>query len=284
MTALATPFTNNGVDINALENLIRFQIDSGINGLVPCGSTGEAATMTFEEKRQVIKATVKISKGRAPVIAGAGTNNTATTIDLCKMAQDQGADGVLVVAPFYNKPTQGGLIKHFEAAANSVSIPVVLYDVPGRTGTSISPKTVIRLSRIKNIIAIKDASGNVNNAIEILHQAPDFIILSGDDSLYLPFLSIGAKGIISVTSNVVPKKMADIFTAWEAKEYHEAKRLFYKLWPLFNAMFFESNPIPVKAALSIMNKIEPATRLPLTPISETNLNRLIAVLKQMGVI
>ena len=284
MTALVTPFTKSGIDIKALEELVDFQIQSGIDGLVPCGSTGEAATLTIDERRQVVKTTIKAAKGQVPVIVGTGTNNTATTIELSKMAEDQGADAVLVVAPFYNKPTQEGLFRHFEAVANSVKIPVVLYDVPGRTGISLNPQTVIRLSEIDNIIALKDASGNVENAIEILRQCPDFIILSGDDCLYIPFLSIGAKGLISVTSNIMPAKMANIYTDWTSEEYAEAKRLFYEMWPVFKSMFYETNPIPVKGALGLMNKIDPTPRLPLLPITDKNKKRLKAVLEQAGVI
>lgn len=284
MTALVTPFNDEGVDHEALAGLVRFQIEAGINGLVPCGSTGEAATMSTQERRDAIRTVVKTADGRVPVIAGTGSNNTAEAIVNSKNAQEDGVDAVMLVAPYYNKPPQGGLVHHFAAIANEVDIPVILYNVPGRTGVSIAPETVLELSKIDNIIAVKEASGMIENTVAILQGEPDLHVLSGDDPLYLPLLAVGARGLISVVSNIMPEKMVAIYDAWTDGRVDEARQLFYDMWPVMGAMFYETNPIPVKAALGLMGKIDPRLRLPLIKMNEVNLARLRAVVRWAGVI
>lgn len=283
-TALATPFTKSGVDMDALDGLIRFQLENGIHGLVPCGSTGEAATMSENERLQVISATVKAVDGKVPVLAGTSSNNTAECARFSQLAQNEGADAVLTVVPWYNKPTQPGIYHHFKTVAASVDVPIILYDVPGRTGMGFAPETILRLAEIENIIGIKDATGNLNNTVEVLRHSPDFIVLSGDDCMFIPFLSVGAKGLISVVTNIIPDKMVSMFELWTEGKSKEALDLFYKLWPVFNAMFLESNPIPVKAALGLLGKCDPKPRLPLTSMSEDALKTMEAVLQDAGVI
>ena len=286
ITALVTPFTAQGeVDFDALSALVRYQIDNDIHGLVPCGSTGEAATMTETERFEAIRLVVEQSGGRVPVIAGTGTNGTKSTIANSLQALEAGADAVLVVAPYYNKPTQEGMYLHFSTIAKAIApAPVVLYNVPGRTASNLTPETVLRLTEIENIVALKEASGGLNNTMEILAVRPDFRVFSGEDGLYFPMLAVGAAGLISVTSNVDPKRMAEIFDAFESGNTAAAKDLFYKLWPLFGAMFYETNPIPVKAALGLMGKIHPTPRLPLTDMTPGALTRLDAVLKEVGLV
>ena len=284
MTALATPFKNGKPDQGALADLVAFQLDAGIDGLVPCGSTGEAATLTLDERLDVIGTVVEKTGGKVPVIAGTGTNNTAESVHNSKLAADAGVDAVMLVVPYYNKPTQQGMIRHFETIAAAIDLPVILYNVPGRTGSSLLPSTVVELSGIDNIVAVKEASGNVSNTVSILNQAPDFTVLSGDDPLYLPLLSVGAKGLISVAANVAPKPMADLYDAWVDGNADEARKIFYAMWPLFTALFCETNPIPLKAALWLMGKIDPELRLPLTPITDENLVRLKSALIDAGIL
>lgn len=283
-TAIVTPFKNNKVDFGALIDLVSWQIESGIHGLVPCGSTGEAATMTQSERLEVVSAVVKTANGKVPVIAGASSNHTAEAIESAKAFEDLGVDAVMLCAPYYNKPTQSGMIRHFESVASFLSGPMVLYNVPGRTASSIETQTVLELSKISNIIGIKEASGKVENIVGILAGKSDFIVFSGEDSLYYPLLAVGAKGLISVTANVAPAKMAAVYDAWKSGNINLAKDRYYELWPLFGAMFMESNPIPVKAALAMMDRISPELRLPMTQITEANRPRLEAMLKNAGVL
>ncbi len=282
MTALVTPFGPEGVDYAALRRLVVEQIEAGIDGLVPCGSTGEAATLGDEERRGIVRAVVEAASGAVPVIAGTGTNSTDSSIKRSLEACEDGVDAVMLVAPYYNKPTQDGMIQHFSAVAQAVDLPVILYNVPGRTASSIAPATVLKLAEIDNIIGIKEASGSVENSMCILSARPDFTVLSGEDGLYLPLLAVGAHGLISVTSNVMPARMAAIYDAWTEGRRDDAKDLFHKMWPVIQAMFFETNPIPVKAALGLLGKIDPAMRLPLTPMTGANLARLEDVLRQAG--
>jgi len=249
---------------------------------VPCGSTGEAATLGDEERRGIVRAVVEAASGAVPVIAGTGTNSTDSSIKRSLEACEDGVDAVMLVAPYYNKPTQDGMIQHFSAVAQAVDLPVILYNVPGRTASSIAPATVLKLAEIDNIIGIKEASGSVENSMCILSARPDFTVLSGEDGLYLPLLAVGAHGLISVTSNVMPARMAAIYDAWTEGRRDDAKDLFHKMWPVIQAMFFETNPIPVKAALGLLGKIDPAMRLPLTPMTGANLARLEDVLRQAG--
>jgi 4-hydroxy-tetrahydrodipicolinate synthase len=284
MTALVTPFKNDKVDTDALTALVHGQIEAGINALVPCGSTGEAATMSADERLLTIETVVKAAGGRVPVVSGTSNNNTAESVEFTKKACDAGTDAVMLVAPAYNKPTQAGMILHFEAIANAVNVPVVLYNIPGRAAVSIDPETVVRLSQVDNIVAVKEASGKISNTVEILRGNPDFTVLSGDDLLFLPLLSVGAKGLVSVVSNVMPAAMVQMYNAWVAGKLDEAMRMFYEMWPVFGSMFYETNPIPAKAALGMMGKIDPTPRMPLTPITEASKKRLAEVLRKAGVI
>jgi 4-hydroxy-tetrahydrodipicolinate synthase len=283
-TALVTPFNERGVDIDALKQLTERQIDAGIAGIVPCGSTGEAATMSQGERLDVIKAVVEVAHGRVPVIAGTGSNNTHESVMFSKMAAKFGADAIMAVAPYYNKPTQNGMRHHFAAIANSVKIPLVLYNVPGRTASSISNDTVADLAKFENIIAIKDATGTTDNVVTMASTLDNFVVMSGDDCMFLPMLSVGARGLISVVSNLIPAEMVAIYNAWNEGKTEEAKELFFKAWPVMKSMFFETNPIPVKAALGLAGLIDPRARLPLTPMEPENLEKLKNVMTTAGLL
>ena len=285
IVAIVTPFKNGKVDETALGELIEWHIASGTDGIVPCGTTGESATLGYEEHEQVIEYTVGKVAGRVPVIAGAGSNSTEETIMLTAHAKKVGADGALLITPYYNKPTQEGLYRHFKAVADAVDIPIVLYNVPGRTSVNMLPSTVARCAQIKNIVAIKEATANLQQISEIIELCGDKLsVLSGDDFTVLPLLSIGGVGVISVTANVAPVDMAGLCDAYFAGDMVEARRLHYKLQPLNQAMFYETNPIPVKTALGLMGKISPEFRLPLCPMSDTNTEKLTNVMKKYGLI
>jgi 4-hydroxy-tetrahydrodipicolinate synthase len=285
ITAIITPFKENRVDKKAYKNLIDMQIKAGINGVVPCGTTGESATLDFDEHEMMIDYTLELVDHKMFVIAGTGSNNTKEAIRLSKHAQKAGADAILTITPYYNKPTQNGMYEHFRAIAESVDIPVILYNVPGRTGVNMLPETVARLSEIKNIIGIKEATGSLQQVTETMKVCREgFIILSGDDFTALPSIAIGAKGVISVTSNIVPDKMVEMYKAYEKGDMKKAIAINLELWPLHNAMFIESNPIPVKAAAHLMGWITDEIRLPLTPLSGANLNKLKAVMVAQGLI
>ena len=277
-----TPFTADGaVDEERLRALIEYQIAGGVKLLVPCGTTGESATMTDEEDQRVIKLTIDTAKGRARVIAGAGSNSTAAAIKYSQTARDLGADAVLQVAPYYNKPTQEGLYAHFRAIAEAVSdLPVVIYNVPGRTSSNISAQTTLRLARdVENIVAVKEASGNLSQIMEILRERPDdFRVLSGDDSFTFPLIALGAEGLISVASNEAPELMSRMVDLALAGKWDEARALHYRLLPLMETNFIESSPGPVKAALAMMGLIEENFRLPLVPIQEKSRARMREVL------
>ncbi len=285
MTAIVTPFKGGKVDEEAFRKLIRRQIEAGIDGLVPCGTTGEAATMELDEYEKVIGIAVEECKGKVPVLAGAGTNNTKKVIELANIAKGAGADAILSVAPYYNKPTQEGLYLHYKTIAEKCDLPLVLYNVPGRTSVNILPKTVIRLSEIDNIVGIKEASGSLNQVSEIIEGAKEgFSVISGDDFLTLPMMAIGGTGVISVTANVVPELVARQYDAFVEGNLEEAKNLHHKLFKLHLAMFYETNPIPVKTALAMMGLIEEEFKLPLCKMSDENKERLREVLKSMGLI
>jgi 4-hydroxy-tetrahydrodipicolinate synthase len=285
IVAIVTPFKRGEVDEEGYRDLIEFQIDNGTGAIVPCGTTGESATLSMTEHGRVIDIALEAVKGRVPVIAGAGGNSTYEAIQLTKHAKEAGADATLQVTPYYNKPTQEGLYQHFKAIADAVSLPQVLYNVPGRTGVNMLPETVARLAELSEVVAIKEASGNLGQMAEIIKLAGDKItLLSGDDNLTLPVLALGGKGVISVIANIVPKDSSDMVKAWEDGEISKARELFYKLLPLSQAMFFESNPIPVKTSLSLMGRIDGEMRLPLAPMSSTNRERLIKVLEEYGLI
>lgn len=285
ITALVTPFKNGKVDEKALKGLIEFQIKSGIDAIVPCGTTGESATLSYEEHERVVELAIEFAGKKIPVIAGTGSNSTKETIMLTEHAKKAGADAVLLITPYYNKPTQEGLYQHYKAVAEAVDIPMILYNVPGRTGVNMLPETVARLSEIKNIVGIKEATGSLQQVSDTIEMArKDFIILSGDDFTTLPLLSVGGHGVISVTSNVAPKDVSQMCDAFFAGDIVEAKRLHYKLQPLHRAMFVETNPIPVKTALAIMGKVEEEFRLPLVKMGDANRKKLRKALSDYGVI
>lgn len=287
-TALVTPFTRDGgIDQAALQRLVEYQIAGGVQLLVPCGTTGESATMTEAEDQQVIKLVIETAKGRARVIAGTGSNATAAAIEYSQTARSLGADAVLVVAPFYNKPTQAGLYAHFRAVAESVGdLPVVIYNVPGRTSSNISAQTTLRLAQdVPNIVAVKEASGNLSQIMEILRERPaGFRVLSGDDSFTFPLLALGAEGLISVAANEAPALMSQMINLALAGNWLDARALHYRLLPLMEVNFIESSPGPVKAALAMMGLIEESYRLPLVPISDQSKTKLRSVLAELGLL
>jgi 4-hydroxy-tetrahydrodipicolinate synthase len=285
-TALVTPFRTDGsLDEPALRSLVKRQIDAGINFLVPCGTTGESPTLTHAEHLRVVELTLEVAKGRVPVLAGAGGYNTAEVISLANELQKLGADGILSVTPYYNKPTQEGLFQHFRAIASAVNLPIILYSVQGRTGVNIDPSTVLRLSQIPNIVGIKEASGNVSQMGAILNLVPkDFLVLSGDDSLTLPLISLGGHGLISVASNEIPAEMTRLVQSALSGDFSEARRLHFQYLSLMDINFVESNPIPVKAALAEMGLLQPVWRLPLVSPKPENLARIRTVLESLNLL
>ena len=285
IVAIVTPFRNGKLDERAFGDLIEWQIANGTNGIVPCGTTGESATLTHDEHHRVVRLTVEVAKGRIPVIAGTGSNSTDEAISLTRHAKDAGADGALLITPYYNKPTQEGLYRHYKAVAEAVDMPLVLYNIPGRTGVNMLPATVARLAVMKNIVGIKEGSGSVQQASDIAQACGDrLIVLSGDDPLTLPMMAVGAKGVITVTANVMPKEMAQLVASFQAGRIDEARRIHFALSALFAALFYETNPIPVKEALGMMGKIDPELRLPMCAMSADNRNQLTRVLKEMRLI
>jgi 4-hydroxy-tetrahydrodipicolinate synthase len=284
-TAIVTPFAKDKkVDVKALERLVEDQIAGGINGIVPCGTTGETPTLSDEERDLVIGTTVKVAKGRVPVIAGTGSNSTAHTVHYTKRAKELGADAALVVVPYYNKPSQEGMYQHFMTVAKESGLPVMLYNVPGRTGADMLADTVVRLQADEaKIVAIKEACGSTDRVAEVRARArKDFTILSGDDSLTLPMMAVGADGVVSVASNVVPAKVAQMVKAALDGDYQKARALHLQLRELFTALFVESNPMPAKAALASMGKMENELRLPLVSASEKTAQLMKTVLAKLG--
>ena len=280
LVAIVTPLHNGRVDEKAFGELIEFQIANGTHGIVPCGTTGESATLSNAEHERVVALSVEIVNRRVPVIAGTGSNSTEESILFTNHAKSVGADGALLITPYYNKPTQEGLYQHYAAVAKAVDIPLILYNIPGRTCVNMAPETVARLSDIPTIVAIKEGSGSLGQVSEILHQCQNRIsVLAGDDALTLPMMAIGAKGVITVTANIAPSEMAAMVNAALKGNYDEARNIHYKLAPLFSALFYETNPIPVKAALAMMGKIKNELRLPLTPLSPHNSGKLTKVLQ-----
>ena len=267
---MVTPFQADGkLDEPTLRKLVQRQIDQGINFLVPCGTTGESPTLSRNEHVRVVEITVEESQGKVPVLAGAGGYNTAEVIELARDCHKAGAQGLLSVTPYYNKPTQQGLYEHFKSVAEAVPLPIILYSVQGRTGVNIEPSTVARLAQIENIIGIKEASGNISQIANVIHDVPeDFLVLSGDDLMTIPVISLGGKGVISVTSNQIPRQMSDITRYAIAGDYARARAIQRRYMPLFRANFIESNPIPVKWGMSLMGLLEPVYRLPLVAPSE----------------
>lgn len=283
ITALATPFKSTlEVDYDAFGRLIDFQLEHGINGLVPCGSTGEAATLSHDEQKQIVRFTVERVAGRVPVIAGTGSNNTKEAIDLTKFAADLKCDGALMITPYYNKPMPQGLAAHYRAVAEAADIPIILYNIPGRTGVKMSPDLIAELAKVKNIVAVKEACGDVDMVSQILLRS-DITVLSGDDGLTLPMMAVGATGVISVASNILPAEVTALCAAAAEGEYDIARAMHYKLLPIFGALFIETNPIPVKAALAAMGLIENHLRLPMTPISPAAFEKLKQVMRDTGI-
>jgi 4-hydroxy-tetrahydrodipicolinate synthase len=285
ITALVTPFRNGALDEDALRRLVNDQIAQGVDGLVPCGTTGESPTLTSEEHILVIKVVVDETRKRVPVIAGTGSNSTREAIDLSRAAKEVGADGMLQVAPYYNKPTQDGLYRHFKAIIDEVPLPTVVYNVPGRTACDILPETAERLCDIPQVVAIKEATGSAQRAAQILARTGDrLVVLSGDDATAFPIYALGAKGSISVTSNVAPRLVSSLWDAAAAGRWDEARALHFKLFALSEGLFVEANPIPVKTALAMMGKIAEELRPPLYPLSVGHRDKLRKILADLGLV
>lgn len=285
MVALVTPFRNGKIDEKALKELVEFHITNGTTALVPCGTTGESATLSYEEHDAVIELTIKFAAGRIPVIAGTGSNSTEEAITLTKHAKKAGADASLQVSPYYNRPTQKGLYLHFKAIAEAVDIPMILYNIASRTGVNIEPETFVKLAEVKNIIGVKEASGSLEQMARIRKLCPkEFLLISGDDALTLPVMSIGGVGIISVVSNIIPRDVASMCEAFEKGDIKRAQDLHYKMLPLVKAVFVETNPIPVKTAMGLMKMIDPEMRLPLCEMVPENKEKLIKAMKDYKLI
>ena len=285
-TALVTPFRKDGsLDEHTLRSLVKRQVDEGINFLVPCGTTGESPTLTHKEHLRVIEITIEVAKGRVPVLAGAGGYNTEEVIHLAKEVQALGADGILSVTPYYNKPTQEGLYQHYRAIASAVKLPIVVYSVQGRTGVNVEPATLKRLAEIENIIGVKEASGNIGQMAAVVHQVPShFTVLSGDDAVSIPLIALGGRGLISVVSNQIPREMTALVQYAMANQFPAARDLQRKYLPLMEVNFVESNPIPVKAAMAMMGLLEPVWRLPMCPPSAANHAKVEKVLESLGML
>jgi 4-hydroxy-tetrahydrodipicolinate synthase len=286
LPAIVTPFKNGAVDEEGLRQLIEFHLENGVHGIVPCGTTGESATLSHDEHERVVEITVDQVKGRVPVVAGTGSNNTAEAVRLTAHAKKVGADGVLMISPYYNKPTQEGIYLHYKKVAEEVDIPIIIYNIPGRTASNIEPDTFARLAEMKNIVGVKEASGSMKQITEIIRLCGnEFTVLSGEDFLTYPLMSVGGKGVICVVANIVPRDMADLCNLLLAGDFDQGRELYYRLLPLCHAMFYETNPAPVKAALAMMGKISsPEVRLPLAPMSEANLGKLRKELEAYGVL
>ncbi len=285
LTALVTPFRDGELDVPALRDLIELQIDAGIAGLVPCGSSGESATLSHEEHRRVVEIVVETVAGRVPVVAGTGSNSTREAIALTAHARDAGADGALLLSPYYNKPTQEGIYAHYAAIARETGFPLIVYNIPGRTASNILPETLARLSALDHVVGVKESSGDLDQIAHVVARcSADFDVLSGDDALTLPLMSVGGKGAISVTSNIAPRQMIEMARLYQAGDPRGALAAHQALMPVFDILFCETNPIPVKAALALMGRIGTELRLPLTEITEPNRERLRVVLKDAGIL
>jgi 4-hydroxy-tetrahydrodipicolinate synthase len=283
---LVTPFTRDlALDESTLRSLVRRQIEAGINFLVPCGTTGESPTLTRAEHLRVVEITLEEAKGRTPVLAGAGGYNTHEVIELARELERMGANGILSVTPYYNKPTQEGLFQHYQAIADAIHIPIVVYSVQGRTGVNVEPATLARLAKIPNIVGVKEASGNIAQMVNVVHEVPEsFNVLSGDDAITIPLVSIGGRGLISVVSNQIPTEMTQLVQSCLRGDYAAARSIQHRYLPLMNVNFVESNPIPVKAAMGIMGLLTPAMRLPMCPPSAANLAKIEKTLESVGLL
>lgn len=285
MVAIVTPFRNGKIDEKAFGDLIEFQIKNGTDAIVPCGTTGESATLTYEEHHRVVEFTVQTVNRRVPVIAGAGSNSTTETVDLTKHAKKAGADGALLITPYYNKPTQEGLYQHYKALASATPLPIVVYSVQGRTGVNVEPATLKRLAAIDNIVGVKEASGNVGQMAAICHELPErFDVICGDDALTIPLISLGGRGVISVASNEIPGDMTRLTQAALSGDYAGARAIQRRWFDLMQVNFVESNPGPVKAAMAMMGLLDPVWRLPLVPPTEASCAKIESVLERAGLL
>jgi len=285
MVALVTPFRKGRLDEKALRSLIEFQIREGTSVIVPCGTTGESATLSYEEHDHVIELTVKAARGRVPVVAGTGSNSTEEAIALTRHAKKTGVDGALLICPYYNRPTQEGLFQHFKAVAKAVDLPLVLYNIPSRTGVNLLPSTAARLLEFRTIVGIKESSGNPQQISDLIHLCGDrLVVISGDDALTLPIIALGGKGVISVAANLVPRDCAELVKAAVKGDLERARRLHYRMSSLVEALFLETNPVPVKTALKIMGRCDAEVRLPLCPMTKANREKLEKAIKDYGLI
>ena len=285
LSAIVTPFRDGEIDERALRDHIEWQIQSGVDGIVPCGSTGESATLTHDEHDRVIKIAIEQTRKRVPVIAGTGSNSTAEAIRLTTAARRMGADGALMISPYYNKPTQEGIFRHYKMVAAAVDIPIIVYNIPGRTGSNIAPETFARLCEIRNVVGIKEASGSMDQISDIRRLCGDRLtILSGDDSLVVPIMALGGKGVIATISNVMPRETHDLAAACLAGDFARAREIHYSMMPLMRTLFIETNPIPVKQALALMGRIANEVRMPLCPMSAPAADRLKASMKELRLI
>lgn len=285
MVALVTPFKNGQVDWPALEGLVGFHLKSGTDGIVPCGTTGESATLSHQEHDDVIKAVIRAVNTRVPVIAGTGSNSTDEAVRLTREAEKSGADGALMISPYYNRPTQEGIYQHYKKVASEVGIPIIVYNIPGRTGSKIEPETLARLAEIDNIAGVKEATGSVDQAIDVIRLCGDRLaVFSGEDSLIFSLMALGGKGVISTVANVAPKQTAELTTACLLGNWEKGRELQLALIPLIRSLFIETNPIPVKTALSLMGRCGGELRLPLTPMAEGNLGKLKQALRDFGLV
>jgi len=285
LTALVTPFRDGSIDERALHELVEMQIAAGVDGLVPCGSTGEAATLSHDEHRRVVEVVVAATRGRVAVVAGTGSNSTREAIELTRHAKEAGADGALLISPYYNKPTPDGIVEHYAAVGREASLPLVAYNIPGRTASNILPATMARIAEIEQVVAVKEACGDLHQIAQTIAATPDdFAVLAGDDWATLPVLAVGGQGVISTTSNLVPAEMVEMVRAFRAGDLSRAKETYFRLLPLMDLLFCESNPIPIKAALALRGLIPDDIRLPLTPITAPNRERLQVALKEFGLL
>ncbi len=285
LVALVTPFRDGQVDEPKLRELVEFHVANGTDAIIPCGTTGESPTLSHDEHKRVVEAVIEAARGRVPVVAGTGSNSTAEAIDLTAHAKKAGAAGALVVNPYYNKPTQEGLYRHFKAIAEGVDIPILVYNIQSRTAVNVETDTLARLAKIPNIVGVKEASGSLDQMTQvILACGPDFSVLSGDDNLTLPLMAVGGRGVVSVVANIVPRDTAEMTHAALESDWKRARDLFHRLFPLCRAMFIETNPIPVKEAMAMLGMIAPEFRLPLCRMADANRERLKAVLQQYGLL
>jgi 4-hydroxy-tetrahydrodipicolinate synthase len=285
MVALVTPFKDGGVDWQSLEGLIDFHLQNGTHGIVPCGTTGESATLSHKEHDEVIRAVIKAVKKKVPVIAGTGSNSTDEAVRLTREAEKSGADGALMISPYYNRPTQEGIYQHYKKVASEVGIPIIVYNIPGRTGSKIEPETLARMAELKNVAGVKEATGSVDQAIDVMRLCGDRLaVYSGEDSLIFSLMALGGKGVISTVANVAPKETSQLASACLEGKWQMGRELQFKLMPLIRAVFLETNPIPVKTALALMGKCGGDLRLPLTPMAEGNVKKLARAMRDFGIL